>query len=291
MKTPLDRYEVGHKRHGLDSTYSRKVEAFRAAIAWMQSLSREGEATDDCITVYDRMARRGCTCHWTVKGGLIVGTGMRLAAIAFLLLLLAPAAHAEMLLLELGWENPEPVTLPAEYIFDISSGGGGNFALWRENVSSFPHTSLADPELVDRFNLHLGWFPWDHEFFPIVSLSVENQAPELPRICTSCYWRRLVANLDDAAMTGAEWAAFAESVGWNVNLQVPLLGQGLRGYEVTRIERSVTAEAQTIRLYGNVVPEPACCLLVIHLVGQAFLKRNRRPGRGARIAGRVDHGD
>jgi hypothetical protein len=214
---------------------------------------------------------------------------LEMRTLLFLLLLPLPA-HAEMLLLEIGWENPEPVTLPAEYLFDISSGGG-NFALWIENVSSFPHTSLATPEMVDRFNLHLGWFPWDHEFFPIVSLSAGNQAPELPRICTSCYWRRLVANLDDAAMTGAEWAAFAESVGWNVDLRVPLLGQGLRGYELSRIERSVTAEAQTIRLYGNVVPEPACWLLVIHLVCQAFLKRNRRPGRGARVAGRVDYGN
>jgi hypothetical protein len=176
-------------------------------------------------------------------------------ALACVLFIATPAA-AESLLLELGWENPEPVTLPARYTFAIGNLGG-NGAVWHEDISSLPDQSVASSQLVERFNQQLTGFEWGplDSLYPVVSLSVAIQAPELPRICTSCYWSRLVANLDDSGKTGPEWAAFAESVGWNVNLEVPLLGQGLLGYEITSIEREVTAAEQTVRIFGQRNPD------------------------------------
>ncbi|HEY3394870.1 MAG TPA: hypothetical protein VGK58_19355 [Lacipirellulaceae bacterium] len=78
MNTTLARYEVGHDRHGLDGGFSRKAEAFQWALDFVEQLTKEGEQADGCVHVYDRMARRGAVCHWTVRGGAIVGTGQRL---------------------------------------------------------------------------------------------------------------------------------------------------------------------------------------------------------------------
>jgi hypothetical protein len=201
-----------------------------------------------------------------------------LFAPCFLTVALATAAaHGQMLLLELGWEN-QPQSLPAVYAFSAANIGEGNSTSWREEVTAYPFTSMAPLETVERFNELIAAYNWPvlEPQYPLLDLVIREQlvggavlqGPERPALCTSCYWSRLVANEDDDFMTGDEWAAFAESVGWNVDLRVPLLGQGLRGYEITAIERIVTADAQTIRLYGNLVPEPAgwllalCCALV-----------------------------
>lgn len=201
---------------------------------------------------------------------------MRKLAI-FCLLAFPLPANAGMLLLELGWENPKPVTLPATYTFTIGNPIGGSqrpgdgSGAWVEEVTAFPHNSAASAELVARFNYLIALYDWspgggpNYDHHPLVGLSNGGQYPEAPELCTSCYWLRLVANEDDTWRTGPEWRAFAESVGWDVTLHVPLLGQGLRGYDLTDIERSVTAAKQTIRLYGVIVPEPNATALAAAL--------------------------
>jgi hypothetical protein len=222
-----------------------------------------------------------------------MGTGgqiMRSIAFACVLFIATPAA-AEMLLLEIGWEN-QPQQLPAAYTFSVSNPGGGDS--WKEMVTSYPHHSFAPQATVDILNVQLGWRDWDviGRHFPFIELAILQgmnegspvlQGPHRPALCQTCYFDTLVANVERNGRTGAEWRAFNESVGWNVDLRVPLLGPGLQGYEVTRIERSVTPEAQTIRLYGFVVPEPASWLLVA--VGLCCF--GHRCGRGQSAASRI----
>jgi hypothetical protein len=198
-------------------------------------------------------------------------------ALAFVLLIATPATAREpQPLLVFDWEN-QPQALPAVYAFTVANPGGGeSAAAWFEQVTAYPHHSFASSELVERFNFATGWFPWHPVFdglFPIVELDILDnfidqgghvvQGPERPALCTSCYWDRLVANNDSSSRTGPEWKAFAESVGWHVDLRVPLLGQGLRGYGITAVERLVTADSQTITLHGIPIPEPASWLLVL----------------------------
>ena len=186
-----------------------------------------------------------------------------------------------MLLLEIGWEN-QPQTLPATYAFAAANPFDGEG--WFEEVTAYPHRSSASAELVSEFNRIIAngnWHPTNPQY-PFIEMGILTdhpsdggvvlQGPERPALCTSCYWSRLVANLDDDHGTGAEWKAFAESVGWNVNLVVPLLGQGLSGYHITGVDRIVTADAQTIRIYG-VVPEPAS--FVLALLGLCHVNRLR----------------
>ena len=72
------------------------------------------------------------------------------ALIAFLLL--ASTARAEtMLLAEFKWSNYDPVTLPTEYILQSWGPKYGQFE-WREEVTAWPHTSQAPPDLVARIN-------------------------------------------------------------------------------------------------------------------------------------------
>lgn len=57
--TPRDRYEIGSDSDGLLDSAATKDEAFRLAEYYAQRL-------DTLVTVYDRMARKGCPRLWEV---------------------------------------------------------------------------------------------------------------------------------------------------------------------------------------------------------------------------------
>ena len=178
------------------------------------------------------------------------------------LLVCNTAFAVDTLLLEITWRQPNPVTLPANYWFQAADERNGG--QWVELVSSFDHHSWADDETVQDFN---GPFAYTHTtaapYAPGISMRNGSQSPE-PFGCATCPFPRLVLKTDP--VTGEDWTQRVAEVGWETMLHVPYLGPaGLNGYALTDIERIVTPEGQTIRLYGTFVPEPGCFLLIAHL--------------------------
>jgi hypothetical protein len=58
---------------------------------------------------------------------------------------------------------------------------------------------------------------------------------------------------------------------------VPENGPGLYGYTLTRIDRTITAEAQTIYFYGEAIPEPATCMLMLFAASAHLCARACHP--------------
>ena len=170
------------------------------------------------------------------------------------LLLLASAARAEtMLLAEFKWSQPDPVTLPTEYIVQAPSPTYPAWPSyeWRETVTSFPHTSTAPPEVLPILQQGFTYGPY------VILWNSPQQSAYGVGGCATCKFDRLINN--------PEWAERVAADGWDVDLHVPQLGNALWGYDITEVERFVTADAQTIRLYGAAlpVPEPAAWLIVL----------------------------
>ena len=62
----------------------------------------------------------------------------------------ATVSAEPMLLAEISYEQPEPVTLPAEYSLNTNDLEGNVF--WADTVTSFPFTSHATGETLERLN-------------------------------------------------------------------------------------------------------------------------------------------
>jgi hypothetical protein len=172
-------------------------------------------------------------------------------------------AQAASLLAEFKWSQPFAVTLPGDY--SVSARGFGfQQAGWLETVTSFPHTSHAPPGVVAAFHVPM----WSE----IADFQMWNDDRTVPGSvpCATCRLHRLIGSDSE------EFAALAAEQGWQVSMYVPLLGSAFEGYQFTDIERIVTADAQTIRFYGVVLPEPASWLLVAHISMLGLLGRLRR---------------
>jgi hypothetical protein len=181
------------------------------------------------------------------------------------------------LLVEFGWSQPNPVTLPANYItlVDSSDWDSSN----SNTITVYPTTQFADSFAVSYWNKNCA----DGSSCGI-QLSNGGQEP---------FQFGGQANLDQI-LGGPNrlWAdgwdgnpqPYPNSVGaWHAATYVPQLGgpnKALFGYLITAVERQITPDTETIRVYGvnAPVPEPSSWLLgllggVIHLSGR-FPRRN-----------------
>jgi hypothetical protein len=71
---PRDRYHVGHPEWGLLDSAARKSEALACAERWATE-----EPGGDKVTVWDSMARVGCTSAWGWRDGRMQPIGQRIA--------------------------------------------------------------------------------------------------------------------------------------------------------------------------------------------------------------------
>lgn len=184
------------------------------------------------------------------------------------LVLAANSARAEMLLVEFGWTQPDPVTLPANYVVLVSGGSG-----WHDAgpISQYPTTMQATPAIVNLWNERCA-----RGSSCSVDFSNGGQQPFDPPGGSSNIDYILGGNNRLWADGWIDGAPVAGNGQWIAATHVPQKGNGnqaLWGYEVTRIERIVTADSQFVRIYGINVPEPATWLLIlfacaIHLSGR-----------------------
>lgn len=181
--------------------------------------------------------------------------------------LLVPAAHAGSIpLATFSWSQPQPVSLPAEYIAGLQMFSGTTLGVaWYETVSSFPHHSFADAATVEAFYNEL--YTDDNGQLRFWNGGqVYNNG-----LCAWCQFYWSIGDGRDQHL--AEKAA----AGFTAQMLAPSLGPHLIGYTLTGIERTVTANTQTITFHGFAIPEPGCWLLVLcgclHLVTRAARKR------------------
>jgi hypothetical protein len=165
-------------------------------------------------------------------------------------LTLASDARAEMLLAEITYTTPQ-VVAPASFVFGVGNSfiGVDHFHNWIETVPAFPYTSMADPATVAAFDRLLTTNTHeDGVNFGLNNGPYELLGPTFP-----------IAYLD-RAFAGAYVDLGINAIRYAPPIDVPF---ALQGYDLTAMERSVTATAQTIRIYGFAVPEPATWMLVI----------------------------
>jgi hypothetical protein len=154
------------------------------------------------------------------------------------------------------WSQQHEITLPAQYSATLRMFNGPmTTAGWQETISSWPHESLAPQSIVDGFNAAI--YSADNGAFVFYNGGNQGAQASNGGICGWCQLHWMIG--DGADQFEQEKA---ES-GWNVAMFVPRLGSHLEGYLVTRIERTVTADSQTIELHGIPIPEPASWLLVL----------------------------
>jgi hypothetical protein len=173
-------------------------------------------------------------------GQLGVHPMKRVLLVVALALVVSPA-QAETLLAEFGWNSPLPVTTPARHEFIV-----------RQSLTTSPSASLVtdltafgttpvDAATVAQFNNMLAG---SDDTQRVVYVSNGGQTP--PR--------------NDIAFN-AIWSSLEPPPGFHYEAHVPRLGSALFGYQITRMEHSITAQGQTVFFYGAVIPEPASCLL------------------------------
>jgi hypothetical protein len=166
------------------------------------------------------------------------------------------------LLVEFGWSQPNPVTLPANYTASVGStpwnGVGFN------TITQYPTTDFAGQNAIAFWNQSC-------TFGTPCSVGFANggQQPN-----------QFAAQFDLDVVLGGPNRLWAD--GWDGNAQpftnhtgtwfaatyVPQKGnsnQALFGYQITAVERDVTATTQSLRLYGinAPVPEPSTTILMI----------------------------
>ncbi len=184
----------------------------------------------------------------------------RILAIAVLLLFTSNASAA--LLAEFSWQIPIPVVAPAKYEISRFAVPGGPFAVWTTETSDLNGTFAAPQSIVDVFNIcwatgNGGWTVIRSDVFDDVH---KWQSP-------------LTNKFGGLGLDAVIWNGF-NGYGWSGQAYVPQKGIALLGYKLTGLERSVTPTSQTIRIFGEVVPEPATWVLVC--VGVVALLSRRR---------------
>jgi hypothetical protein len=174
------------------------------------------------------------------------------------------ALALDPLLVEFGWSQPDPVTLPAIYT------AGVNFTPWdtsqTNSITAFPTNQFGVAESVVGWNQRctLGTFC-------AVGFSNDGQQPS-----------PFISEYDLDNVLGGPNRLWAD--GWDGNTQ-PFMNhtgtwhaatyvlqkgngnQALFGYHITAVEREITAITQTIRLYGVDAPVPEPATLVLALLG------------------------
>lgn len=197
----------------------------------------------------------GGTCHPTKATARKLarftrGAFGRVLAILALLLLPLSAQAGTIPLARFEWSQPEPVSLPAEYRAVLTMYTPGHESeLWKETVTEFPYHSEASQEIVSEFNRLL-----------YLDDNGELQFINGGQNIGICGWCQLFWSIGEGA---DRFLAEKAAAGWDAEMFVPRVGSHLDGYLITGIERTVTADSQTITFSGIPIPEPACLVLVL----------------------------
>lgn len=191
------------------------------------------------------------------------------ALIITLAFLLPLPAQAEMLLAEFKWSQAFEVTLPAPYSVHLTrnaSSGNPFTAGYFVEVNQFPHVTMLDAATFEDFDRVLAHSNSDFtatiKFWNGGSQGEHGVEPDSPGgACSTCVVYRLIGHERD------EWLERATAAGWDARMFVPSKGgPALWGYKITEVERTITADFQSVRLLGIAVPEPASWLLVLLLL-------------------------
>jgi hypothetical protein len=160
-------------------------------------------------------------------------------------------ATGEMLLAEITYTTPEPVSAPASFVFGVGNNfiESPTFHNWIEMVPAFPYTSTADLATVAAFDRLLTTFA--REDGVLFGLTNGPYAPPRPADGPLFLDRAFAGEYVDRGVTATRY--------------LPPIGEtsALQWYALTGIHRSATAMAQTIRIFGFAVPEPTTWLLTV----------------------------
>ena len=174
------------------------------------------------------------------------------------------AVALDPLLVEFGWSQPDPVTLPANYTALVNSNSWDPFQ--NNTITQYPTTQFAVSGAVLFWNQAC-----TYGTACFVGFANGGQQP-------SAFGAEY--NLDKVLGGPNQlWAdgwdgntqPFTNQTGvWHAATYVPQKGNGnqaLFGYLITAVEREVTATTQTIRLYGVDAPVPEPSTLLLALLG------------------------
>ena len=183
------------------------------------------------------------------------------------------ALALDPLLVEFGWSQPNPVTLPATYITRATSFSWD--AGMTNNITQYPTTQFAFPLAVSEWNQYctLGM---------ACGVGFSNGGQQPAQFISDFNLDRVLGGPNQLWADGWDGNVqpFTNHTGiWHAATYVPQKGNGnqaLFGYQITAVEREITATTQTIRLYGvdAPVPEPSACVLALlgfltHLSGRS----------------------
>jgi hypothetical protein len=185
--------------------------------------------------------------------------------LAVLITVLCASSASGALLAEFSWHNPTPLNAPALYEISRWAGYPGPYTVWTTTTSDLNGTFTADPQTVEAFN-----FTWTGGVGQWSTIRADH-FDNVNR------WQSPLTNKFGLGIDGllggpdADWSngGLTGHDGWYGQAYVPKKGIAFEGYRITGLERSVTPTSQTIRVFGNPVPEPAAALLL--LFGGLFL--------------------
>jgi hypothetical protein len=205
------------------------------------------------------------------------------AALLIVACLVASPVSAEFLLVEYGWQQPEPITLPATYTFSMESQ-----ALMDIRPNGFVGWPLVFTEP--------GTVTTDADFLAVMNRVLTAEVNDNVRIGLGNDGQYYDAMPGDNFPFGIAWHNWPQPFsdrGLFAAAHVPnprgnQYPWGLQGYWLTRVDRTVTdTGAQYIRFYGIVIPEPASAVTLITALSVCSLAaRSARPARRACAAGR-----
>jgi hypothetical protein len=181
--------------------------------------------------------------------------------------LTAIPAQAEMLLAEIGWNQPDPISFPATFNLTVVDPIPNNQASITTALTSPDQTmamTLEDqPSSMELFNRVLARLS-----NPGVRAYITNDgqiiAPPFGHAPFDAIWFP-----DSDPNDGFHAVAHVPP-----SIDPPFFGLGLFPYSITSVKQVVTPVGQTVYFYGGFIPEPSTALL--WLIGLLHLSVRRR---------------
>ena len=196
-------------------------------------------------------------------------------------LLAATPARAETLLAEIGWNQPDPITLPASFVPSRPVRAPASIT-----------SSIYTPEQLEVITIddyfEVRDFP--HNIEGGVGISTSLTSPDQNEVMTiiddpfsiarfnsvlavsSSTLRRAYITNDGQIINppfghspfDAIWGQDTDpNDGYHPAAYVPRLGNGLQGYWLSSVKQVVTPAGQTVYFYGGLIPEPSTWLLML----------------------------